>query len=323
MSPARSGPLWVVTSYFNPSGTRLRLENYRTFRRQLQAPLLAVELAPPGRHQLEPEDADILIRLDGEPFIWQKERLINLGVAELPAHARFVAWIDCDVVLERYDWPEVAARALERDGGLLHLFHRAVHLPRELPRFATPAALAGVPPMIEERSLGHAASLGHGVKALRACYDPASRRSHGNVCSTGMALGARRDCLEAVGLYDAAIIGGGDAILMCAALGQLDEAFIRRQANRFELTAIRKWESAARRSGLLDRLAHVEQTVYHLWHGDLRDRKYGRRHQVTSSLDFDPETHLRRAGNGTWAWTDPEGALAEGVRAYFLGRRDG
>lgn len=322
MSADLSNPLWVVTPYFNPAGTRRRLENYRIFRRHLRAPLLAVELAGPGGRQLQRDDADILIRLDGEPFVWQKERLINLGVAALPAHARFVAWVDCDVVFENPDWTRLAAHELEREGGLLHLFRRAVHLPQHIAPFSTPDELAAIPPLIAEHSLGHAASQGQGVQALRACYDPASRRSYGNTSATGMALAARRDTLEACGLYDAAIIGGGDSMLMCAALGQLDQEFMRRQANPFERAAIAKWAGEARQAGLFNRFRHVEQTVYHLWHGDLSNRKYGKRHQVTSALGFDPATHLRRAANGAWEWTDPHSAIAQGVRDYFLGRAE-
>ncbi len=264
----------------------------------------------------------MIIRMDGEPFIWQKERLINIGIAQLPAHARFVAWIDGDVVFDNADWPRIAEQDLERDGGLLHLFNRAVHLPKHIAPFAAPEALGAIAPLMVEQSLGHAASQGQGAQALRRCYDRDSRRNNGDICSTGMALAARRDSLEVCGLYDAAIIGGGDAILMCAALGQLDQAFIHQQVNPLEFASVQKWAAKARKAGLFNRFGHVEQTIYHLWHGDLRDRKYGKRHQVTSALNFDPETHLKRAANGVWEWAEPYGALAQGVRDYFLGRHE-
>ena len=49
---------WIVTSYYNPAGYRSRRENYQHFRRRVQAPLLTVELAPPGRFELSTADAD-------------------------------------------------------------------------------------------------------------------------------------------------------------------------------------------------------------------------------------------------------------------------
>lgn len=317
-----SAPLWVVTSYFNPTGSRNRLENYRAFRRNLRAPLLTVELAAPGRQQLHADDADMLLSLDGEPFLWQKERLINLGIAALPAHVQFVAWVDCDVIFERDDWPGLAQAALERDAGLLHLFREAVHLPEHDQSTWTAASAAAATALLREPSLGYAAGMGRGAEALRACYDPASRRAHGTVSATGMALAARRESL-AEGLYDMAIVGGGDAIMMCAALGLLGEDFIHRQANPFEFACIEQWAARARKAGLFAPFRDLDQRAYHLWHGELSNRKYGRRHQLTAAAGFDPRRHLQRAANGTWAWAPGQDALAEGVRSYFIERREG
>jgi hypothetical protein len=317
-----SGPLWVVTAFFNPTGSRNRLENYRAFRRNLRAPLLTVELAAPGSRQLRADDADMLLSLDGEPFLWQKERLINIGTTALPAHVQFVAWVDCDVIFERDDWPALAQAELERDAGLLHLFREAVHLPEADASTWTAETAGRVAAPLREPSLGYAASQGRGAEALRACYDPASRRAHGTVSATGMALAARRESLSE-GLYDMAIVGGGDAIMMCAALGLLDEDFIHRQANPFEFACIEQWAARARTAGLFAPFRALDQTAYHLWHGELSNRKYGRRHQLTAAAGFDPRRHLQRAANGTWAWAEGMDALAEGVRTYFIERREG
>ncbi|WP_417307975.1 hypothetical protein [Devosia sp.] len=317
-----ASPMWVVTSYFNPTGSRNRLENYRAFRRNLAAPLLTVELSAPGSRQLGEDDAEILLSRDGEPFIWQKERLINIGIAALPAHVEFVAWVDCDVIFSRHDWLQSAISALQQDGGLLHLFREVVHLPPGDASGWTAETARQASALLREPSLGLAAGEGRGAEALRACYDPASRRAHGNVSATGMALAARRKSLED-GLYDAAIVGGGDAIMMCAALGLLDEGFIHRQANPFEFACIVDWAERARRAGLFAPFRAIEQTAYHMWHGDLRNRKYGKRHHITAAAGFDPRRHLRRAENGTWSWAEGQDALAQGVRDYFIGRREG
>src|SRR5271163_604284 len=105
--------LWAVSSYFNPLARRSRLENYRTFRKYLQAPLAAVELSFTGHFDLQPADADILVQLAGSDVLWQKERLTNVAVRKLPADCDTVAWLDCDVVFDAPDWPERARLALE------------------------------------------------------------------------------------------------------------------------------------------------------------------------------------------------------------------
>lgn len=312
----------MVTSYFNPTRSARRYANYKRFRRELGAPLLAVELAEQGHHQLEQDDADILISLKGEGFIWQKERLINLGIAALPAAVRHVAWVDCDVIFGRHDWVIAAQQELDRDGGLLHLFGRVVHLPAEGSAASDHAELADITPLISEASLGHAVTLGHGVEALRTCYDQASRRSRGNTWATGIALAAPRTVIERCGLYDEAIVGGGDAILMCAALDQLKEDLMGRQVNRMEWNRICQWASRAAKAGLFNNFRHLEQTIYQLWHGRLVDRRYGRRHQITADFEFGAAKHLRLDANGAWRWTEPGGGLAAAVRAYFLSRNE-
>jgi hypothetical protein len=81
MSPpgaARTGSeLWVITSYFNPSGSRRRLLNYRQFRRYLAAPLLTVELSFGAPPTLAAPDADILLQCRDGDVMWQKERLLK------------------------------------------------------------------------------------------------------------------------------------------------------------------------------------------------------------------------------------------------------
>jgi hypothetical protein len=77
---AHNGPLWAVTSYFNPAGFRRRRENYRVFRDRLAVPLAAVELSFNGHFELAPQDAEILIQIPGRDVMWQKERLLNVAV---------------------------------------------------------------------------------------------------------------------------------------------------------------------------------------------------------------------------------------------------
>jgi hypothetical protein len=85
--------LWAITCYFNPCGYRRRAINYRTFWRHLQIPLLTVELSFDGRFELQEHDADRLIQLRAADVMWQKERLLNVGIRALPAECDRVAWI--------------------------------------------------------------------------------------------------------------------------------------------------------------------------------------------------------------------------------------
>lgn len=72
--------LWVITCYFNPLRYRRRLANFRIFRENLRAPLIAVELAYGPEFELESDDAEVLIQTHCKDVMWQKERLLNVGL---------------------------------------------------------------------------------------------------------------------------------------------------------------------------------------------------------------------------------------------------
>src|SRR5262245_59277853 len=99
-----AGPLWAISSYYNPQGYWRRQQNYRLFRQHLTVPLLTVELTFDGRFELSGDDADLMVRCTGGDVMWQKERLLNIALARLPTNCEHVAWIDCDVVFERKNW---------------------------------------------------------------------------------------------------------------------------------------------------------------------------------------------------------------------------
>src|SRR6516165_1424185 len=111
----RDGRLWAITSYFNPSGYRNRLENYRLFREHLAVPLVTVEWAHDGCFALGPEDADVLVQVSGGDVLWQKERLLNVALRHLPDECDSVAWLDCDVIFDNEAWPVLASEALHHD----------------------------------------------------------------------------------------------------------------------------------------------------------------------------------------------------------------
>ena len=121
--------LWAITSYFNPAGYKSRLANYRTFRKHSAAPLLAVELSFTGSFELQPGDADILVQLTEGDVLWQKERLLNIGLRHLPGPCDAVAWLDCDIIFAADDWAERARAALSTFS-LVQLFSERCNLAR-------------------------------------------------------------------------------------------------------------------------------------------------------------------------------------------------
>ena len=114
VTSTRTLMLWAATAYFNPQGYRCRLANYREFRSRLDVPLLAVELGFNGCFELDHRDADVLVQIDEGDVLWQKERLLNVGLAHLPGDCEAVLSIDCDVLFLSPGWLAGALNLLER-----------------------------------------------------------------------------------------------------------------------------------------------------------------------------------------------------------------
>jgi len=323
-------PLWVVTSYYNPAGYKRRLQNFKAFRRHLNAPLMVVELAKAGQHQLSEDEGDIVLSLTGEDGIWQKERLLNIGIAELPRHVEYVAWVDCDVIFDDENWVDIAKSRLEKNGGLLQLFDTAIHLPREVDARSLSRQLCRESvPILTGVSVARAirASIFDENKvkfgASRAALDDGSYyRAVDRHNSYGLAWSALRTTIERCGHYDKNIIGGGDSMHVFSALSGLNEFWSLRSYTEKQKLDAMLWEQKAKSVGLFSNIDSLEQKIYHMWHGDIANRNYRGRFDILSRHGFDPTKDIEIAGNGAWRWTDPQSELAREVGAYFFSRRE-
>jgi hypothetical protein len=312
-----NGPLWAVTSYFNPTGSRRRLANYRKFRASLAVPLLAVECSPEGRFELTHGDADLLVQVAGGDLMWQKERLLNLGVARLPPSCPCVAWLDCDILFEGDAWVSEALHRLE-EAPLVQLYDRVAYMAR-LPL----DAIAGIgdwrhQPMEFTRD-GYAAALPADHRARLVA--PEDLETFRRLPSSGFAWAARRDLLVRNPLFDVWICGGGDSAYVLAATGMSDWVVERHRLTR----AHREYflpRAAALAADVSGRVGFVRGTICHLWHGEFQHRRYCARHEILSRHDFDPATFLRVADSGMWAWGDVPATLPVALADYFHGRHE-
>jgi len=317
-------PFWALTTYFNPAEWSLRLRNYRAFRRHLELPLLTVELGFEGRHELEADDADRLVRPARGDVMWQKERLLNVGLAALPAHVTHVAWLDCDILFERPGWWRAAVAELERTP-VVQVFDRVVHLdPREPPDELAQGREPAFRPYFDAEwavaSLLAAAPRDAGLTRLLVGRH---RSSGGAAAAKGVGWAARRDWIEALGLFDAAIVGGGDSGIVSGFLG--DGAGYLRGLPEFRRPhfgeRFARWaaDAAAATGG---RVGAVAGRVFHLWHGAFGHRGYDERHRILAAHDFRPEADLRLDGDGAWLWASAKPEMHRAVAGYFVSRRE-
>lgn len=303
---------WAITSYFNPMRYARRRSNFRIFRERLNVPLIAVELAYADEFELKEQDADILIRLRGSAILWQKERLLNLGLRALPPHCRKVAWVDCDIIFDTADWA-ASAKAMLDQRAIVQMFSRVKYLPAAW----TPEANCSKEADFEVPSF--AFCITSELSAANCIAGTFDRRQ--GTCVNGFAWAARREILDRHGLYDASIVGGGDTALAAAATKCFDTVVKCHYMNRRQQDLYMAWANPFYET-VRGNIGFLDKQIYHLWHGHIENRRAHTRHKGLWPFKFDPFTDIAIDTNGCWRWNTQKPELHEYVRQYFLTRQE-
>lgn len=299
--------LWAITTYYNPAGYRRRLANYRTFRRHLGVPLVTVELAFGERFELADDDADVVVRLRDGDVMWQKERLLNVALGNLPGGCEKVVAVDCDLIFATDDWPSRTSRLLD-SLPLVQPFSHAYRTPVGWQPGGGTAAGDDV-----FRSAGHLLRNGMPVEEVLRRFGRDIR------CAHGFAWAGRRRILETHGFYDANVIGGGDSCLLRGAFGCFDLIVERFRLNPARERHYRAWAEPFF-AEVRGRVGHIDGAVYHLWHGSPTRRRYGERHDEFAAFEFDPYEDIAIGPSGAWQWRSRKPDMHAYLRDYFRAR---
>lgn len=284
-----SSDFWVITCYFNPARYKTKRRNFDTFMAGMEgagAKVLVVESAfDDDPFELEP--GDNVLQLRGTGVMWQKERLLNIAAARLPASATKIGWFDADIIFKEPDWLERTSQALDKYM-VVQPFSHAVRLHRDNRDDGSGMLDRSFASMFVE--------------------DPRPARigryqTHGH---TGYAWAARRELFEKCGLYDACLTGSGDHLMAHAFVAGMAKSPCMAHTfgpSRAYADHFLRWAIPARNL-VGARLGVVPGRILHLWHGDLVDRRYRDREIEFRKLDFDPGADLRLDDNGLWEWSD-------------------
>lgn len=270
---------------------------------------MAVELSHNGHFQLRPEDAEILVQIECKDLLWPKERLLNVALQSVPRDCRIVAWLDCDVVFEEPDWTE-------RTAGLLEKFKivEPFSLAYETAKDKSP----GEPGSKREEGYSLMYALAHQVvppEILRGNMRVEKR------ISSGLAWVARREVLDQHGFYDACIMGSGNRAIACAALGRFDDAIHYLQMNPIWAKHYMEWAQPYFDT-VQGSVGYTDGGLFHLWHGELENRRYAERHEYLSKCGFDPTKDVYIDDNGAWRWSGAKTEMEKYIRDYFQSRRE-
>ncbi len=345
--------MWGITVFFNPIPNvgRLRLDNYHRFRSTTQKQglnLCVVELVYDGdAPMLSDTDADLIVHVNGsrdKSVLWQKERLMNIALSRLPGDCDKVCWLDADLIFEDDEWvkkTELALTPIERGGlgrDIVQPFSIVCMLPRhweedledmqdimsESPhRMRASSIFCKLYKTARDECIKTGESLD-----LEANYPYANRfkaaidiyvDSIGG--KIGMCWAARRELLvKCGGFYDCNVIGSGDAVIYSAMT-----------CTKFDLQPfsvehgkhIAKYLEGAHRIFDGAVIGCIDGMIMHMWHGKMKNRRYGYRHAVLRENVFDPLHHLMLNDDNIWEWTEftPD-VLKKKMIEYFAKRRE-
>lgn len=311
------GEIWGIATYFNPTSSQVLLENLAKFSagiRHQGLKLLVVELAfDEAPFEVSLDICDLLIHRRSNAVLWQKERLLNIGIEHLPPDCDKVVWLDADIMFENQNWVQDTSRLLE-SYAVVQPFEHAYWLPQgecELPSdppygLGEGLAMPGMAAVMAKRADWR--------RALADYFE------HGH---SGFAWAARRDILDRHRLYDLHVLGGGDITLAHAFYG--DEDFWRgrnywcRNMTKAELAAIATW-SRGIHADIQGSVAATPGWALHLWHGGIAGRNYLDRALILKENDFDPATDIASDAQGCLRWNSDKPDLHRRAREYFAFR---
>lgn len=296
---------WCITVQFNPAGYKSRLENYDIFADRLSKQkinLLTVELT--FHNQSPVLTGNNVLHLHGNSILWQKERLINYAISSLPSECTNFAWLDADLLLPD-GWNEMVMKKLEKND-FVQVFAQIAHL-------APGVRLFG----------GHRIDTKYGIVWQKKTYGenwiPYRLKRAIYHTEPGFGWASKRTALRG-GLYDRLIVGGGDNWLADCLLDSYQLHHYLGKITEHQKQDMEEWKSHFLRNTNRS-VDYLPVEIYHLWHGDSKNRAYHTRDLIFRMYDYDPRKDLKLE-NHVWEWASNKPKFHQSIIDYFRSRKE-
>lgn len=316
----------IISCFFNPQNSAYRIAAFNYFYssiKHLNHKIIECVIGD-AKPQL-PENKNIQ-RIYTDNLLWHKEALLNKIISELPKKYKYVFWVDVDVIFTNKNWLVEGVRRLQYVN-LIQPFKYCIHLeknelePHDMENFGhektnCDRAITKLNQKVWRSFCSNYEYLDdcndRGCEDKTHNHDRSANTNydiHGHV---GFAWGARREILDAVPLYDKALIGGGDHIIAHAAAGHIPHICIDKSFTD-NLEEVYEW-SRKFCINVRGKISYVPGDLYHIWHGDINKREYLKRIQ-----DFTVRTKQITQKDDNGLYITHEGD-EEYMRKYFKRR---
>lgn len=218
------------------------------------------------------------LQIRTETALWHKENMINLGVKYLlPSNYKAFAWIDADVEFENTTWALDTLKVLNGCKDIVQLFSHCVDMNKNQTTMSV------------FNSAGY-----QNMKNL-----PFSSKFP-NIWHPGYAWAITRKAYEKIGgLYDKAILGSGDNIMMLSLINKGLHG-INQESNENYKNSILEFQNKMKTL----RFGYVPGVIRHHFHGRKINRKYHERWQILLKNGYDPTTYITYDAMGIIVPTD-------------------
>lgn len=309
------GTFWGITTFFNPAGYSNKYRNYKIFRKKSKKQglsLCAVELVfGKGKFELNKNDAEILIQIRGsnKNLMWQKERLLNIALKNLPIDCDKVAWLDGDIIFENKDWIKETSKLLE-DYCVLQPFSISVLLPKKKTFVNIKKISWGLNTRNKIHSRAYNLSKMDGLKI----------EDYAQLGHVGFAWAGRKEIFDKIGFYDSIITGSGD-LFMSDAFYNSSIDYHYKPIPKKTMENYKLWRKKAFKL-VKGSVFYTPGVLFHLWHGDPKNRNYYSRYFFLEEAKFNPDKDIKIGKNGLFEWASNKPKLHEDIKNYFFIRQE-
>lgn len=297
----------IVACFFNPCRYSTRLKNYREFRQSIlktRAKFLTVELVF-GKNEFELIEFSeaICLRTDEKNVLWQKERLLNIGIQKLVKEGyKKIVWLDADMIFDDERWLEDLSKKLDR-----------------YPVCQAFSDIIWFGDSKDDRRIS--------VGSVKNYYKTHQIHSPGNFHGGGWGINSK--ILKEISLFDYSIVGGGDSYFYFACFAGLEnwEDEIKKIypfRKIWPKTMIESYFEWAFKFGKLinGEIGYNDHSVSSLFHGQRTNKKHEARHDILKEYNFDPKKDIKLDKNQIWEWASDKDKMHQEIKDYFFSRKE-
>lgn len=303
----------LITSYFNPTRNKRRLELHLDFVKRLSIysglQIITVECAFQNHaFELFPQkhSKETIIQIKADNILWLKENLINIAIKKLfnnkkfVENCKYVVWSDDDIEFVDETWMNKFRNSLEKYK-IVQMFKEALFLD------------------INEKILQKHTSFGYYYSEKRL------KLNDDEYPHPGYIWGTKTSNLMKIGqLFDYGVLGNGDIHMAYALIGEYLKSFPNKiTLNENYRNCLKKWQDKALQI-FEKNVGYTDIVIKHHWHGSKKNRQHLYRWLLLSKFNYDP-LELIVKSDGHYEINELKNKNSEfikKVKEYFIDRRE-